>query len=471
VFKRKKILALFLSIFTLTSALESVAVSAHADSETIYGVNQIGPRKNISKAAADGSGIADNYIAGLYDDEAVDGGMSVHGDYVYWASGVHVVRAKKDGTGVPQIIVTNTSVLNSVATDSKYLYWDSDGPDMHGAIGRSLLDGSMQNPSFIVNTSVADLGTDNFEMYVNNSYIYWANYTSNTIGRANIDGTGINASFITIPATPSLPQNPCGVWVQGSYIYWASFFGNAIGRANLDGSNVNTNFINTGDGSNPYYVVTDSKYIYWTTTNEITTVARANLDGTGQNNNFIVETTGVPNGLWVDELNAPVITPVAEPVPDPVQLSKVSGIAAGANSSSASTPVVIQGNFVERVTNVQVNSRFLPEGSWVQTPTSISFTLGANAAGTFQVQLYNGSAPVLPTQSITLSALIAKPTELSSSTAATSPATPVNSTTTATPSAPVARAKVIYIHCVSPEHGLRVVYGVDPVCKEGYVKQ
>jgi hypothetical protein len=440
---RKK-LSLLLTVFISSGLLSSISYSAHADTGAIYWVNQTTPSNNIGKAALDGTGVNEDLITGIANNGGYDGGISVQGSYVYWSSGPNVLRSKKDGSGTPQVLETATAGVYSVATDSQYLYWDYDGVSGHGAIGRSLLDGSSANPAFISNTSVVATGNDNYGIAVTSSYIYWADYTSNTIGRANIDGTGINNHFITVPTSLTLLGGPCGVYVQGSYIYWASYDGNAIGRANIDGSGINATYLSTGAGSSPYYVVTDSQYIYWTNTGSPISIGRAKLDGTSRIDNFIPISTGMPIGIWVDGA-APAIVPVAPiPVPDPLQLSKITSISSDTSTAQTSSVVSINGAFVEKISNIEIDGKFLPAAAWIQSPTSITFTLPVKSAGVYRIQLYNGSAPVLPTQTFTVMAPPVKP-----------------------PVVALPKVKVTYIRCSRPGHGIRITYGINPVCAAG----
>jgi hypothetical protein len=138
-----------------------------------------------------------------------------------------------------------------------------------------------------------------------------------------------------------------------------------------------------------------------------------------------------------------------EPVPDPVQQSKIGSLSVLTASSGVSTPLVISGTFVEKVSAIQINGVGLPSGSWSQTPTSISFTMPNNPPGVYQIQLFNGSAPVLKVQNFTFTA----PVPIAQ--------TPI----------PTLKKKVIYIRCAKLGHGTRIVYGVNPVCPDGYVKK
>jgi len=140
------------------------------------------------------------------------------------------------------------------------------------------------------------------------------------------------------------------------------------------------------------------------------------------------------------------------PVPDPVQQSKITAFSVATAIAGTATPIEITGSFVEKIRAIQINGVALAAGSWTQTASSVAFTMPAKSAGTYQIQLFNGSAPVLKVQSFTFTAPI------------------VAATPTPTPS-PTAKAKVIYIRCVKAGRGTRIAYGVNPVCPAGFTRQ
>jgi hypothetical protein len=143
-------------------------------------------------------------------------------------------------------------------------------------------------------------------------------------------------------------------------------------------------------------------------------------------------------------------TPAPTPVPDPVQQSKITALSVSTAIAGSSTPVVISGSFVESIRSIHINGVALASGSWTQTPTTVSFTMPGKSTGTYQIQFFNGSAPVLAVQTFTF----------------TSPSVVVAPTP-----APTTKPKVIYIRCVKPGKGTRIAYGVNPVCPVGYVKK
>jgi hypothetical protein len=150
----------------------------------------------------------------------------------------------------------------------------------------------------------------------------------------------------------------------------------------------------------------------------------------------------VNNPNWV----APVPVPV--PVPDPVQQSKISGITPTTGVAGTPVTVTASGNFVEKISAIQIDGIRIAVGSWTQTPTSVTFTIPNKSAGSYSIQIYNGSAPVLAAQRFTVTA-VPIPASLN----------------------PAPKQKKIYISCAKPGHGTRIAYGVNPVCPAGYVKK
>ena len=148
--------------------------------------------------------------------------------------------------------------------------------------------------------------------------------------------------------------------------------------------------------------------------------------------------------IGVEAIRA-VATPV--PIPDPLQQSSIVSFSPDTSTVGVDTPVVVSGIFREKVSAIQVNGVGLSSGSWVQTPTTISFTLPSKSAGVYSIQIFNGSAPVLPLQQLKITAPFALPTPIA---------------------AP--KKKVIYISCKRSGHGSWISYGVDPTCPAGYTK-
>ena len=147
---------------------------------------------------------------------------------------------------------------------------------------------------------------------------------------------------------------------------------------------------------------------------------------------------------------APPIAAAITAAPDPVQQSKIASLSISTAVAQTSAPVVILGTFVEKVAAIHISGTPLSTNSWIQTPTSISFTMPAQIKGVYQIQIYNGSAPVLDVQTFTFigSAIQVSPKP-----------------------GPIVKPKVTYIRCVKPGRGTRIAYGINPSCPVGYVKK
>jgi len=68
--------------------------------------------------------------------------------------------------------------------------------------------------------------------------------------------------------------------------------------------------------------------------------------------------------------------------------------------SRSTVELVITGNFVEKILNIDVNQTALAADAWVQTPTSITISAPKDSTGIYDVLLYNGSVPLLEPQHI-----------------------------------------------------------------------
>lgn len=144
--------------------------------------------------------------------------------------------------------------------------------------------------------------------------------------------------------------------------------------------------------------------------------------------------------------------PVPQMVPDPVQQSRITSMVTSNTQENTEITVVLSGTFVERISSIQINGIGIPANSWIQTPSSVSFTMPVRNAGKHQIQVYNGSAPVMNLQSFVITPSVARETVKIG----------VQSTV-------IPKAKIIYLRCTKPQGSLRIVYGVKPVCPLGYI--
>lgn len=234
---------------------------------------------SISRAKLDGTGVQNGLITGL----AGPASIAISSTYVYWVDyeANTIGRANLDGSGVDRRFIIGADSPNGIAIDGSHIYWTNHA----GSIGRANLDGTGINQSFITG---ADDPTD---VAVDAGHVYWeSGRAPATIGRANLDGTGVNQTFITDSAANLVKS----LAVDGGHIYWTSVAdtnGGSVGRANLDGTSINHLFINgTGDGRD---VAISASHIYWAEAGD-RRIGRANLDGSGANHSFI---DGGPGGL------------------------------------------------------------------------------------------------------------------------------------------------------------------------------
>lgn len=162
-------------------------------------------------------------------------GVAVDNARVYWsqsASGSGTVgRANLDASGANQSFIATGPSPCGVAVGADNVYWANGGDP--GAIGNSHIDGARVNQSFVSATQ------DPCGVAVTDGFLYWANQTGDTIGRSDLDGSGVDESFI-------ITHSPCGVAVDGRHIHWTTG-DDTIVRANLDGSGVDESFIAGAD--------------------------------------------------------------------------------------------------------------------------------------------------------------------------------------------------------------------------------
>jgi len=143
-----------------------------------------------------------------------------------------------------------------------------------------------------------------------------------------------------------------------------------------------------------------------------------------------------------------LIVMAPEMAPDPIPQSKLPSIIPAHGPDGMAVTVVLAGTYVEKIAAIHIDGIPLPIESWTQTPSLVSIKVPAPTSGTYQIQIYNGSVPVLNSQSFTFkaSSVVSPPTF-------------------------IAKPKVTYIRCIRPSGGTRIAYGVNPVCPKGYKKK
>jgi outer membrane protein OmpA-like peptidoglycan-associated protein len=130
-------------------------------------------------------------------------------------------------------------------------------------------------------------------------------------------------------------------------------------------------------------------------------------------------------GLTTVADNTPPPPPAPPAPPAPTQQSKVSGVSVELVRVDSSAIVILNGTFVENVANISVNGIPLKPSDWLQSANLVRIVLPAGSAGKNLIQIFNGSVPLLPIQSIEV--LVPTPSEKvpnPPTPAATNPPTP-----------------------------------------------
>ena len=126
----------------------------------------------------------------------------------------------------------------------------------------------------------------------------------------------------------------------------------------------------------------------------------------------------------------------------PAQKSSIASISPETATVGSTLQVTVNGNFLAPIQNIVANGVRLAQGSWVQTPTQVTFSLAAAKAGPISILLYNGQAPVLAAPVIMVNS-------------------PVTSWRSKHP------LKTI-IECHGQGHAIKHVLAVNPVCPDGF---
>lgn len=104
-------------------------------------------------------------------------------------------------------------------------------------------------------------------------------------------------------------------------------------------------------------------------------------------------------GIQIEEEEV-IEPPAPAPLPDPNQLSTITGTTVSATDSSGNVTITVAGSFPETVRNIDVNGRRLVAENWKQDSSSVSITVPVAASGSYVVQIWNGSFPVLQVQTV-----------------------------------------------------------------------
>lgn len=104
-----------MSSLALASGVAGVATMA-LDSGKVYFTDGV--------AAVQSVAITDGTVTTIAAAQEVPTGMAIDGDYVYWSNnlGAAIKRARKDGTGVPELVAA-ANLPTSVGVFGDYVYW------------------------------------------------------------------------------------------------------------------------------------------------------------------------------------------------------------------------------------------------------------------------------------------------------------------------------------------------------------
>jgi outer membrane protein OmpA-like peptidoglycan-associated protein len=131
---------------------------------------------------------------------------------------------------------------------------------------------------------------------------------------------------------------------------------------------------------------------------QITNIFNLNPDNFTTLNGSLLFTGDVGN-LWAYTPSArpapPAPSPTASPQSNPIQQSKVLSISPASAVALNPSLVTVSGDFIEAIVNITIDGNSIPVGAWKQTRNEISFLMPSNKVGTYSIQLYNGSSPLL----------------------------------------------------------------------------
>ena len=135
---------------------------------------------------------------------------------------------------------------------------------------------------------------------------------------------------------------------------------------------------------------------------------------------------------------------VSVPIPSPPQRSVILSVDPPTCYVGVPTEFVISGRFNEALTNISINQMNLPINSWRQSESEVAFTFTAGELGEFEIQLYNGSIPLLTRQKILAVAKpeAAKPAEPAKPEAA-KPAEPAKPSSNTQPSSAMKKIAIL----------------------------
>jgi hypothetical protein len=285
-----------LSVALLAIALLAAATASRAEAAVYWGAPS-----GLGAADLDGSNPQWDYFYVPFpsETEGPAHAVAITPQFIYWVDPSGIVRRRLEGEGAyPAAIVPNSGGTGGLTTDGSHLYW-TESPSAEprtGSIGRAGMDGSEATNSLVTGLEAPCAVT------VEDGRLFWVESGwpsgSSAIGRSSLDGSASQRSFIPTHSGPS-----CGIAAHGGYLYWAE--DEAIARADLEGGELDESFI-PGAGRVGGLAV-DSGHIYWVAINPAgpPSIGRANLDGSEVNADWIPSEENELRGIAVDERPTP----------------------------------------------------------------------------------------------------------------------------------------------------------------------
>jgi hypothetical protein len=255
--------------------------------------------RGIGRAKLDGSEVNKNFIP-LPDSTAIDGGVpggiASDGIHLYWTISSDdptsplgfVSKATLDGTTVIRRLVSTGLGPVGISVSGGKLYWTNEpnpaDPTDGGTIGTATTEGGGLKQDFITNASRP------YDVEVAGGYVYYSNFgNGKSIGRANLNGSDQDPGYIvTTLSDPVVAQGVTGLTSDGTFLYWSNYIQNAnstVGRFRLGTDPViRANIENTylqGLPANPVKapvgLAVTPNYLYWTSF-EPQTIGRTEFD-------------------------------------------------------------------------------------------------------------------------------------------------------------------------------------------------
>ena len=290
--------------------------------------------------------------------------------------------------------------------------------------------------------------------------------------------------------TADVPQNATNVSISSNTVLNASL--------TLNGQNSTSSFVlrpttNPAPSSTPFVVTGGVQFVDISSSNFVGFVTVC-MDA-----NSNVHLFHFTNSVWVDittsnsngrvcgssstfspfATGVPLQQTVYVAYPDPAQRSSITSIAPKLIPITDESFVTINGSFPEKVVNLSINGKNLPTSAWSQSPSTLTVKVTGLAVGTYVVNIFNGSTPLLATQQFAVVAELPAVAPAPMPTPTTTPApTPTPSasptpkptstpTATPTPATTVKKPILKSITCVRGRSS-KVIKAAKPVCPKGY---